>query len=462
MTVTPAEARRLENRLGGHAVHRDERAYAELAESRFPNPEVEWTPDLVVRCAGTADVMAAVGFAAEHGLGVAIRGGGVGWCGAGPGTLLLDLRGLDGVWVDPGRAVVRAQGGAIWREVNRELAPFDLAAAGPQFPGLGIAGHVLGGGHGWLSSKLGWASDTLRAVDLVTADGRLVRASAEEEPDLFWALRGAGHNFGVAVSLELDLMPLREVTHGVVWWHPEHTAEALDLFRSWVVRAPDEVTTILAVGHPPAAWPGPAKLRGRPAVHALVCHCGPAEQAERDLAELRAHPAVVADTVRRVPWPAVTLAPSQHASGVHRRSRTQYLTGMSDEVLAITARRAGEVAPLSLLGVHYYGGGIQRVDEQATAMSHRDKPWNYTVTTTWPSMQDGAPVRGWQDEWVAELEPHTHPAFYVNYLFDQPEDVSRAYNPAAWARLRALKHRWDPGNLFATNQNIPPAGSDQP
>jgi len=150
------------------------------------------------------------------------------------------------------------------------------------------------------------------------------------------------------------------------------------------------------------------------------------------------------------------------AADMQRRNGVPTELLSPDEVLAITARRAGEVAPLSLLGVHYYGGGIQRVDEQATAMSHRDKPWNYTVTTTWPSMQDGAPVRGWQDEWVAELEPHTHDAFYVNYLFDQPEDVQRAYNPLAWARLRALKRSWDPGNLFATNQNIPPAGSDEP
>src|SRR5450755_3275979 len=229
MTPTPTAVRQLATRLGGRAAHRDDEAWRHLAASRFPNLEVPWSPDVVVQATGTADVIAATRFAREHGLGLAVRSGGVGWVGAPPGTLLLDLRDLRGVRVNPSRRTVHIQGGAIWRDVHRELAPFGLAAAGPQFPRLGVAGHVLGGGHGWLSRRLGWASDTLRSAELITADGRYVRCSAEEEPELFWAIRGAGHNFGTVVGLELDLLELETVAFGSVWFHPDATVVGLEL-----------------------------------------------------------------------------------------------------------------------------------------------------------------------------------------------------------------------------------------
>ncbi|HTY72295.1 MAG TPA: FAD-binding oxidoreductase [Actinomycetes bacterium] len=457
MTVTARDVRRLDADLGGSAVHRDERGYVDAAASPFPNLSVPWVPDVVVRCSGVSDVMRSVRFATSHGLGVAVRSGGVGWVGAPPGTLLLDLRDLDGVLINPRTRILRVQGGAVWRDVARELAPFGLAAAAPQFPRLGVAGHVLGGGHGWLTSRLGWASDTVRAVEVVTAEGRVVRATEEDEADLFWAMRGAGHNFGAVIGLELDLVPLEEVSFGVVWFHPDATADALASYRDWVVGLPDEVTTIGSVGHPPAGWGGPAELEGRAAAHVLLCHCGSAAQAGRDLAGLRAHPGVVADSVRRVPWPELALGNDVFASGVHRRSRMHYLRHFGDDVVAISAQRARDMAALTFMSTHYYGGVVQRIPEDATAMSHRGIPWNYMVATTWTSMENGAPLTRWQDEYLAEIAEHSVDAYYVNYLCAEPEHVAAAYNTRTWDRLRRLKAQWDPQNVFSANQNVPPA-----
>jgi FAD/FMN-containing dehydrogenase len=447
----------LASRLGGTAAHRDEAAWEALAASRFPNREVPWLPDVVVHAAGTADVIAATQFAAEHGLGLAVRGGGVGWVGAPPGTLLLDLRDMHAVQVDPSRRTVHIQGGAIWRDVHRELAPFGLAAAGAQFPRLGVAGHVLGGGHGWLSRRVGWASDTLRSAELITADGRYVRCSAAEHPDLFWAIRGAGHNFGTVVGLELELIALDTVSFGMVWFAPDAIPEGMAWCRDHLPQAPDELTTIVSIGHPAPSLELPVPLRCRPALHVLACHSGPPEQARHDLGALRAHSDVTADTIRETSWTELAMGNDVFISGVHRRSRMRYVRELSDEVIAISARRAGEMAPLSFMSTHIYGGAMGRIDEHATAMSHRSEAFNYMVSTTWTSMEDGAALRRWQDEYLEEIAAHAGAAAYINYLFDEPDRVPSAYNPASWERLRVIKHIWDPENRFSANQNIPPA-----
>jgi FAD/FMN-containing dehydrogenase len=456
MTLTPAAVRELVSRIGGRAVHRDEEGWESLARSRFPNPQVPWRSDVVVLPAGVADVMQATRFAREHELGLAVRGGGVGWIGAQPGTLLLDLRNLNGVRVNPTARSVYLQGGAIWRDVSRELAPFHLAAASPQFPRLGVTGHVLGGGHGWLSRKLGWASDTLLNADLITADGRLVHCSKNEEPELFWALRGAGANFGTVVGLELSLVELRSVTFGLVWFHPDATADGLAWCREHLPNKPDELTTIISVGHPPASIDLPNELEGRAALHVILCHCGAPEQAVRDLADLRQHPRVTADTVRQTPWPELAMGKDVFISGVHRRSRMRYLPDLNDEVIATSASRAREMAPLSFMSTHLYGGRMSRIAEDATAMSHRSELWNYMVSTTWTSMENGTELRSWQDSYLAEIAQHASSSAYVNYLFDEPHRVQNAYNPKTWTRLRELKRKWDPDNYFAANQNIPP------
>lgn len=456
MTPSPQAVRALAARLGGRAAHRHDEAWAALAASPFPNLEVPWAPDVVVHAAGTADVIAATQFAMEHGLGLAVRGGGVGWVGAPPGTLLIDLRDMHAVRVDSWGRTVHIQGGAIWRDVHRELAPFGLAAAGAQFPRLGVAGHVLGGGHGWLSRRVGWASDTLRRAELITADAKYIRCSAEEEPELFWALRGAGHNFGIVVGLELDLIELSSLTFGIVWFDPRVTAEGLAWCRDHLPEAPDEMTTIVSVGHPPASLQLPGRLRGRAALHVLACHSGAPEQAQRDLAALRTHPDVTADTIQRMSWPELAMGNDIFISGVHRRSRMHYVHDLSDAVIAISDRRASEMAPLSFMSTHIYGGAMARTDEHATAMSHRSERFNYMVSTTWTSMEDSTALRRWQNEYLDEIAQHATAGAYINYLFDEPDRVPRAYHPKTWERLRAVKRTWDPSNRFATNQNIPP------
>jgi FAD/FMN-containing dehydrogenase len=454
---TCADVRALAASVGGRVATRGDSAWHELAASRFPNLEVPWDADVVVHPAGTADVIAATRFAREHGLGIAVRGGGVGWVGAPRGTVLLDLRELDGIVINPARRTVHVQGGAVWRSVHRELTPFGLAAAGSQFPRLGVAGHVLGGGHGWLTRRVGWASDTLRSAEIVTADGRYVHCSEHEEPELFWAMRGAGHNFGTVVGLELDLTELKTVTFGLVWFHPDATADGLSWCRDHLPQAPDELTTIISVGHPPASVDLAEGLRGRAALHVILCHCGTPEQASRDVADLRGHPGVTADSVREMPWAELAMGNDVFISGVHRRSRMHYVPSLTDEVIAITERRASEMVPLTFMSTHLYGGAVERVAEQATAMSHRSERWNYMVSTTWTSMEDGTTLRRWQDAYLAEIATHARDAAYMNYLFAEPDRVETAYHPVTWERLRTLKRIWDPENCFSANQNIPPA-----
>jgi FAD/FMN-containing dehydrogenase len=456
MSATASGLRELRTRLIGRAAARGEATYGELAAADFPNLEVPWNPDVVIACATVADVVAGVGFAADNDLKIAIRNGGVGWVGAPPGTVLLDMAGLAEVAIDTEARTVRAQAGAIWRDVHRELAPHGLAAAGPQFPRLGIAGHVLGGGHGWLTRKLGWASDTLRSVDLVTARGDHVHASAREHPDLFWALRGAGHNFGVAVTLELELIELNEVSFGLVWFAPDRSGDAMRFLREWVEQTPDELTTIISAAHPPPGWTGPPELAEQAMIHVIVCHCGARDQAVTDLAPLTSHPGVFTHDLKRMPWPKLATGNDVFASGVHRRSRMHYTAGLSDPLIELTERRMRELEPSTFISIHYYAGAVARVAEDATAMSHRDKAWNYMVSIAWEPGDDGARLRCWQDAFLDDVAGHSYDAYYVNYLFDEPQHVQAAYSAPAWARLRALKSTWDPGNLFTANQNVPP------
>ena len=431
-----------------------------FAEATFLwNAMIDRSPAVVVQPRDTADVVAAVGHARASGMPLSVRGGGHNIAGTAlaDGGVTLDMSLLRAVEVDPVRRLATVQAGCRLGDVDRATQAHGLATPLGFVSEVGVAGLTLGGGLGYLTRRFGWAVDNLVEVELVTADGRVRRASAIEEPELFWAMRGAGHNFGATVALELELIELEEVSFGFVWFHPERTTEALEFFREWIPGAPDELTTIVSVGHPPRQWGGPDELSGQGAVHVIACHCGEAAAAERDLAPLRDHPAAVTDDVRRMPWSELAVGNDVFASGVHRRSRMHYLRDLTDEVIAISDRRARELAPLSFMSTHYYGGALRRVDEDATAMSHRDKPWNYMVSTTWAPIEDGEPLRRWQDDYLAEIAHHAEDAYYVNYLFDEPDHVGAAYNPRTWERLRALKRAWDPRNLFAANQNVPPA-----
>jgi FAD/FMN-containing dehydrogenase len=456
-TITnPRMVSELQRTLEGRAVHQLDIGYFTAAASRYVNPEIGWEPEVVVACATADDVARSVSFAAEHGLGVAIRGGGVGWVGASPGTLLLDMRMINSISVDPDRCTVHVGAGALWADIHRALAPFGLAAAGPQFPRLSAAGYALGGGHGWLTRKLGWGSDTLRSVELVTTGSDTVRSSQEDEPDLFWGLRGAGHNLGVAVSLEFSVIPLTQVHAGVVWFHPDRTADLLNFYREWAPTLPDEVSTILGVMTPPPDLPVPPQLIGRPMGHVVLCHSDPDSQA-RDLRALRDQPGLLLDTIRAMPYAELAAGNDMFPSGLRRRSRMRYLTGLTDPVVELTAERFTDPPPLTMLSIHHYGGALGRVDEHATAMSHRHQEWNYMVAMTWPPDETGAPQKRWQTELLAALESEEENAMYVNYLCQEPERVRSAYNLRTWNRLQALKRRWDPDNRLADNQNIAPA-----
>jgi len=416
------------------------------------NRFVEWSPEVIVRAQGPGDVRRGVTFAREEGLGVAVRSGGVGTAGAPAGTLLLDLRGLAAVDVQPGS--VRVQAGAIWAEIDRQTAPFGRFAPGAQMSWVGAAGYALGGGFSWMGRRHGWASDNLLELELISASGEAVRVNAEEQPELFWGMRGAGSNFGVVTSLTLRSHPYTAVTAGEVFWRADDLGEVLAFWDRWTDSVPDELGSDLAVIAPMRglfATPEPYLVGVR------YCLLEDSPAGREAVAELRGFGRPLLDTSGPRSYLQLQGQGTEfQPPGMYQRFRMVYLDRLDEPVIAATVAAAKTLPLLSLISVHHYGGALGRVPEDASAMSHRDAKFNFMTAVRWWPFEDGSPALDWQTSLLAEVRGTNEDRAYVNYLFDEPDRVASAYSQAALARLTELKRRWDPDNLFAANQNIAP------
>ncbi|HEU4324165.1 MAG TPA: FAD-binding oxidoreductase [Roseiflexaceae bacterium] len=424
------------------------------------NGLVERRPALIVRCAGTADVIHSLAFARRHALPLTVRGGGNNVTGRAlcDNGLTLDVSLMKGVRVDPAGRSVRLEAGLTWGELDHETQAFGLATTGAHISTTGVVGVTLGGGYGWLMRKYGLAADNLVSADLVTADGRLLYASAESQPDLLWALRGGGGNFGVVTSAEYRLHPVGPLVFGgMAFYAAERTAEVLRFYRELTRRAPDELTVLATLCTAPPAPFVPAELRGAPVAALAVCHCGSPEAAQRDLAPLRA----LGPLVDRIgPIPYTRLQRLFDAAGVFGRCvhvRSDHLAALNDDLIDTVAQHfAGITSPLSVVMISALGGAVARVDEHATAFGHRRTAYDIAITAMWTDPRETVLHRGWADQLWEELRPHST-GVYVNELGDEGEERLRAaYHPASFARLAALKQRYDPDNLFRPSQNIRP------
>ncbi|HEX6036390.1 FAD-binding oxidoreductase [Longimicrobium sp.] len=432
------------------------------AARRVYNGRVDRRPAAVVRCAGVADVREALRVARGEGLPLAVRGGGHSSAGHGvcDGGLVIDLSPLKGARVDPAARTVRAQPGLTWGELDHETQAFGLATTGARISTTGVAGVTLGGGYGWLMRRHGLAVDNLLSVDVVTADGRLVTASAEREPELFWGLRGGGGNFGIVTQLEYRLHPVGPLVTGGMAFHPvARAAEVLRVYAGLMDGAPDDLCALCNQLRLPPAPFVPPHLVGTPVVAVAVCHLGTPEQARRDLDGLRALGAPLIDRIG--PMPYLRLQRMYDAAGVFgrltygRSGHLRDLDGAAADVLA--AHGARVESPFSIVMVSSLGGAVARVGDDETAFGRRRTPFDVAVTAVWEdAAQSDRHVR-WVDGAWAELRPRAH-GVYVNELGDEGGDrVRQAYTPAAWRRLAALKAAWDPENVFRINQNIPPS-----
>jgi FAD/FMN-containing dehydrogenase len=415
------------------------------------NGMIDRRPALIARCAGPADVIATVRFAREHGLLLAVKGGGHNITGNAvcDGGLMLDLSAMKSVRVDPNRRTARAEAGLTWGEYNRETQAFGLASTGGVVSTTGIAGLTLGGGLGWLQGKHGLAIDNLLSVDLVTADGRLVTASAEENPDLFWGLRGGGGNFGVVTSFEYRLHPVSSVLAGMVV-HPIGKAkEVLRFYHDFCRGCPDAVVAAAALMTSPD---------GDPIAVIVASHIGDHADGEKALASLRKFGPPLVDTIAPTSYVALNslFDAAFPYGGVYRYWKSSFLRELGDDMLDLMiARCAKFLSPMSNLLFFHVHGAATRVDPDATAFGQRGEMWDYDVISQWT---EGAatPHVEWTREFWNTVEPFASGA-YVNHL-DAEEGTTRirsAYR-RSFDRLVALKNKYDPTNLFRLNQNIRP------
>lgn len=424
---------------------------------RVHNGHVDRRPGVIAVCAGAADVADAIALASGSGLELSVRGGGHNV--AGQATLddgvMIDLSRMRHVIVDPAARTAIVGGGATWREFNRETQAFGLAATGGVVSSTGVAGLTLGGGFGWLMPKHGMALDHLRAVTLVLADGRIVRASDDELPDLFWAVRGGGGNFGVATSFEFALHDVGPMVTGGMVVHPFPGAGASLRFYRDVTAAglPDEVFMVTALAHAPDG--SGAK------VHAIAAvHCGPLEAGATFFAPIKAFGPPIVDAMGPLPYTAAnTMLDPTFLTGSRNYWKSHFLPALSDDAIDMLIDHFAQApSPLCQIVVEHFHGAATRVPVEATAYALRDEGYNVLVLAQWIDAADDEHVIAWCRAGYAKLRQFGGPRRYVNYLDadDMTESALQAVYGANLPRLREVKRRSDPGNVFRRNLNITP------
>jgi FAD/FMN-containing dehydrogenase len=457
-TITP-EIQALGDDFRGELVHPGEPSYDDLR--KVWNGSIDRRPGLIARCSGVADIRSALAYARRTGGPVAVRGGGHSFPGHSTcdGGVLLDLSPLKGIRVDPVRRTARAQAGVLLGELDRETQEFGLATPSGIVTHTGLAGLTLGGGIGWLMRKYGLSIDNLLSVDLVTAEGELVTASEDVNADLFWGIRGGGGNFGIVTEFEFRLHPVGPTVYaGPIAWSMEQSPELLRFYRDWITDIPDELTTAVIHRWVPAVPAMPPELHGRPVVMVVACYAGPVEDGERAVAALKAFAPPVLDLC--TPRPFLTLQSMLDPSFPHGRwyyMRACDVAELTDEVIDIAVERGLAIdSPLTSYPIFHLGGAISGVPDDSAAFGSRSNghTFNFVGATLGPDGFDQQ--REWvRDSWRA-IEPHQSGA-YVNFLGDEGEDrIRSAYGATTYDKLKDLKRKYDPDNLFHLNQNIPP------
>jgi len=444
-----------------HVLEPEQPGYDEAR--RVFNAMIDRRPALIARCASTADVAAAVDAARERGLVIAVRGGGHSFSGLSTcdDGIMVDLGGLKSMAVDPQARTARAGGGVLWGEFDAATQAHGLHTPGGRVTTTGLGGFTTGGGYGWTSSKYGLACDNLISAEVVLADGSVVRASEREHADLFWGLRGGGGNFGIVTEFEFRLHPLGPlVLAGLAMFPVGRAPDVLRRWRDWADAAPDEVSTGCVVIIAPPEPFVPAELRGQPVLGIPVLYAGDPEDGADAVQPLRdLGPAV--DHIGPMPYTAFQTALDPLAPwGVRSYARGEYMPGFSDaaidEFLAHAVDLTVRGAPLSQMVVFRIGQGIGAVPDEATAFSHRDARYLFHPISIWADPAEDERMIAATRAFAAAMRPFATGAAYLNFT-PEADRVRDAYGDAKYARLVALKDRYDPANLFRLNQNIRPS-----
>jgi FAD/FMN-containing dehydrogenase len=432
---------------------------------RIHNVMINKHPGVIVRCASASDVIAAVNFARNNNLLLAVRGGGHSVPGYSTceGGIMIDLSLMKGARIDLASQTVRAEAGLTWGELNQDLQTFGLGATGGYVSITGISGLTLGGGFGWLVRKHGLALDNLISADVVTADGQLRIASHNENADLFWGLRGGGGNFGIVTSFEFQVHPVGTVLAGPILHLAENAKAVYQMFREYVPRVPEELTWGMILFTVPPLPAFPAALHGAHVVALTLCYAGPIEKGEKLLRPIREFGPPLADMVQPMPYNiAQTTADFLWPKGYHNYWKSNFLNDLTDDAIDTILDYFEKVpSPNTVVLVDHNGGGaIDRVKDEDTAYGHREWTYNFLITSAWQDAEESERNIQWTKDFWRAMQPFLANRVYVNYTSDTGEELLRqAYTPEIRERLAKLKSKYDPTNLLRMNGNIQPADS---
>ncbi|MFC3285061.1 FAD-binding oxidoreductase [Litchfieldella rifensis] len=426
------------------------------------NAMIDRKPAIIVRCLGTADVMAGVRFAREHNLLLCIKGGGHNIAGlaAADGALMLDLSLMRGVWVDRESRVAHAQAGCILGDVDRETQVHGLAAVLGFVSTTGIAGLTLGGGFGYLTRRWGWTVDNVTGMDVVTADGRLVHASHDEHADLFWGLRGGGGNFGVVTGFDYRLHDVGpEVVGGLVAWPASEAPEVLELYRTLAEQAPPELTLVAIMRKaPPAPWL-PLERHGTPIVALLACYSGDPDEGEKVVAPIKSFGKPIGDVLVRRPYAQMqTLLDATQPKGRRYYWKSEYLSSIEPAFCEKAIEHAASVrSPHSSVILFQIGGALHRLDHDHSPVGNRDARYVFNVAGSWEQPDDDQANIEWARNAWHDMKSFSTGGTYINFLTeDEGAERVEAALGSALQRLGKIKSRWDPQNVFRINRNVKP------
>ena len=415
------------------------------------NASIDRHPGIIARCSGVADVVVAVNFARENELLVAVRGGGHNVSGRAlcDDGIVIDLSGMKGIRVDAKDHTARVQGGATLGDLDRETHVFGLAVPAGVISKTGIGGLALGGGVGWLVRKYGLACDNVLSFDIVTADGKPRVASANENGDLFWALRGGGGNFGVVTSFEFRVHPVSTVLGGLVIYPRDRAVEVLRFYRDFTQSAPEELTAYCALMHTPD---------GIPAVAVIACYCGDLTEGEKVFKPLRAFGSPMLDEIQPMPFPQMqTLLDAAFPDGNQNYWKSTFLRELSDDAIAVLVEHANRAtSPLTGVTIEFYGGAASRVGVSESAFAQRQAQYDLAILAQWVDPGESQRHIGWARGLADSMRPFSSGAYFLNFLGEEGEDTIKAAYGPNYDRLMAVKQKYDPKNFFCLNQNIKP------
>ena len=423
---------------------------------------IDRRPGAIARCLGVADILASVQFARERGLTLSVKGGGHNISGLAvcDGGLMIDLSLMRGVFVDPSAHVAHAQPGCLLGDVDRETQVHGLAAVLGFVSNTGAAGLTVGGGFGYLTRRFGWTSDNVLSMDVVTADGRVVRASEQENADLFWGLRGGGGNFGVVTNFDYQLYPVGpEIVAGAIAWRGEDARKVLDMWRTLAESAPPELVVVAGLRNaPPAPWIS-KEIHGKPIVALFVCHTGSVADGEKLLAPIKKFGSPVGDVVQRRPYVSQqSLLDATQPKGRRYYWKSEYLSTLEPEMIDKAIEYAGRIrSPHSAIVIFPLEGALNKLPDDHSAVGNRDAAFVLNITASWEKAEDDAANIEWARAAWRDMRRFSTGGTYVNFLTEEEgSDRIKAAYGKNHARLVELKTTWDPTNLFRLNKNIAP------